>query len=222
MTNKHIRILVAEDHDLVRKGICVLISSIGNMEIVGEASDGREAYEKALILKPDVILMDIGMPEMNGLEVTTRLHDEIPAIKVIILSMFGSERYVIKALRAGACGYLLKNSQVAELETALDVVLSGGIHVSPHLVDLFSEYLRNPQRQIDPLGRLSSRQREILQLVAEGHTTKDIAAKLSISIKTVEAHRSRMMKEIKVKDMAGLIKFAIRVGLTSVERALPR
>lgn len=211
-----LRVLVVEDHALVREGICSLLRDIRGVEAIGEAADGIEAIRMAAELKPDVILMDIAMPELNGLEATVRILKKFGDIRIIMLSMYASEEYVLQALRAGASGYLLKNARGAVLGEAIRIVASGATYLSPQVANFVAEYIKNPEGE-SPLERLTSRQREILQLIAEGYTTKNIAAKLHLSEKTVEKHRASLMKQINVHDIPALVRFAIRLGLITSE-----
>lgn len=216
---KPVRILLAEDHTLVRAGIRALLESLENVEVVAEAADGREALRLAKAHHPDILLMDITMKELNGLEAAARLAKEHPAVRVIILSMHADQVYVRQALKAGAMGYLLKGADVAELELALKAVTRGDTYLSPSVSkDLVGDLLSGNTPAANPLNDLTPRQREILQLVAEGRTTKEIAARLDLSIKTVETHRMQLMERLNIHDVAGLVKFAIRVGLTQADK----
>ncbi len=213
-----IRVLLADDHTLVRAGIRGLLQGLERVEVVGEAGDGQEALRLAETLRPDIVLLDIGMPGLNGLEVAGRLATVDPPVRVIILSMHISEEYVLRALRAGCAGYLLKGSAVAELEVAIRAVARGETYLSPavskHVVD---DYVTRTGGAADPLDALTPRQREILQLAAEGHSSKEIAERLGISYRTVEAHRAQLMERLGVHDLAGLVRFAVRVGLIRPE-----
>lgn len=211
---KTTRVLLADDHTLVRAGIRGLLASLAGVEVVGEAGDGHEALRLAETLHPDVMLLDIGMPGMNGLEAAARVAKLDPMIRVIILSMHMSEEYVLQALRAGAAGYLLKGADVAELEVAVRAVARGETYLSPAVSKrVVDDYVSRTGGAPDPLAALTSRQREILQLVAEGNTSKEIASSLGLSYRTVEAHRNQMMKRLDVHDVTGLVRFAVRVGL---------
>jgi DNA-binding NarL/FixJ family response regulator len=215
---KTIRVLLADDHSLVRAGIRGLIESLAGVAVVGEAGDGPEALRLAEELRPDVVLLDIGMPGLNGLEVAARLTVLDPAIRVVILSMHTAEEYVLRALRAGAAGYLLKGSAVAELELAVRAVARGETFLSPAVSKrVVDDYVNRTGGAADPLDALTPRQREILQLVAEGHTSKEIAQRLGLSSKTVETHRAQVMERLQVHDLAGLVRFAVRVGLVGPE-----
>jgi DNA-binding NarL/FixJ family response regulator len=209
-----IRILLADDHDLVRAGFRSLVQSFHGVEVVGEAGDGRAAIRQIEIHRPHIVLMDIMMPGLNGLEATTRIVKEFPKVRVIILSMNAAEEYVLKAMRVGAAGYLLKDGNPAELEQAIRAVARGetflSSKVSQHVVSGYIQRVSGPETLTD---KLTSRQREILQLIAEGNTTKEIAKKLDISVKTVETHRMQLMERLDIHDIAGLVRFALRVGL---------
>jgi DNA-binding NarL/FixJ family response regulator len=211
-----IRVVLADDHALVRAGIRALLAGIAGIEVVGEAQNGHDIIELVDKLRPRLVLMDIAMPGLNGLEATARIVKNHPGTAVIILSMHAGEEYALQALKAGASGYLLKDADLAELELGISAVARGETYLSPvvskHLV---ADYRRRAagQDQTDPLERLSSRHREVLQLIAEGNTTKDIAAKLKLSVKTVETHRAQLMDRLDIHDVAGLVRFAIRSGL---------
>jgi DNA-binding NarL/FixJ family response regulator len=213
-----IRILVADDHTLVRAGIRGLLAGLDGVEVVGEVGDGHDALRLAEELRPDIVFLDIGMPGLNGLEVASRLNSVDPAVRVVILSMHSAEEYVLRALRAGCAGYLLKGSAVAELEVAVRAVARGETYLSSAVSKrVVEEYLSRTGSAADPLDALTPRQREILQLVAEGNTSKDIASRLLLSFKTVEAHRAQIMERLGVHDVAGLVRFAVRVGLVNSE-----
>jgi DNA-binding NarL/FixJ family response regulator len=207
-------VLLADDHTLVLAGIRGLLTRLAGVEVVGEAADGHDTLRLAETLRPDIVLLDIGMPGLNGLEVAQRLNKFDPAIRVIILSMHVTEEYVLRALRAGAAGYLLKDSAVAELEVAIRSVARGETYLSPPVSKrVVDDYVSRTGGISDPLAALTPRQREILQLVAEGHTSKDIAQRLGLSYRTVETHRNQLMKRLGVADLAGLVRFAVRAGL---------
>jgi DNA-binding NarL/FixJ family response regulator len=215
-----IRVLIAEDHALVRAGIKALLQAIQEIEVVAEAGDGRLAVELAGKETPDVVLMDIAMPGLNGFEAIERLTEICPDARVIVLSMHTSEEYVLRALRVGANGYLLKDAQMEELETAIRTVARGETYLSPSVAQFVADYVRRTggQTEKSPLERLTPRQREILQLIAEGHTTRKIADILHLGVKTVETHRTRLMDDLDIHDIAGLVRYAIRVGLVSPDR----
>jgi len=215
---KPYRILLADDHALVRAGIRSLLEKLPDTEIVGEAGDGREALSLAQARQPNIVLMDVAMPGLNGLEAVARLQKECPEVKVLVLSMHANEEYVIQALRAGACGYLLKDAATVELELALQAVGRGENYLSPAISrQVIDDYMARVSGQPGALEHLTPRQREILQLIAEGKNTKEIAALLSVSIKTVETHRAQLMDRLDIHDVPGLVRHAIRKGLISLE-----
>lgn len=214
-----IRVLLADDHTLVRAGIRALLEKLPDVEVVAEASDGREVLKLAAAHQPGVILMDIAMPGLNGLEATARLGKEFPKIRVIILSMHHNEEYVWRALKAGAAGYLLKKAATVELATALQRVRLGEIYLSREISTRLPKdfALDGISNRKSPLEQLTSRQREILQLIAEGQNTKGIAELLKVSPKTVEYHRMKLMHGLNVHDIPGLVRFALRLGLIPEE-----
>lgn len=212
-----IRIALVDDHQLVRDGLKSILLSINDVEVVGEASDGRGAIDLARNLDVDVMIMDIAMSGLNGLEATMRITEKHPDIKVLILSMYDSEEYIARSMQSGARGYLLKNSAPEEFESAIRKVAQGAIYLSPEIGDQMRRHLLNQTRSTDMLEILSTRQREILQAIAEGKSTKDIAALLSISPKTVETHRGHLMQKLNIHDVAGLVRYAIKHGLITVD-----
>jgi DNA-binding NarL/FixJ family response regulator len=213
------RVLLADDHVLVRAGIRALMEKIPSVEVVGEAGTGREALELVRSTLPNIVLMDIAMTELGGLEALPRITKDFPSVKVIILSAHANEEYVIRALREGASGYMLKDSATTELELAINSVIHGMIYLSPSISrTVIDDYLQRVSGAVSPLEQLTSRQREILQLIAEGKNTKEIAADLDISIKTVESHRLQLMERLNIHDIPGLVRYAIRSGLVSAER----
>lgn len=212
------RILLADDHQLVRSGMRALLQTLPDVEIVGETGDGREAIELVQAQAPNLVLMDIAMPGLNGLEATARIVKEFPRTRVIILSMHANEEYVLRALRAGASGYLLKNAATAELELALRAVARGETWLSPEISrHVIEEYLGGRVESASSLAQLTPRQREILQLIAEGQSTKQIAARLEVSIKTVETHRAQLMERLGIHDLAGLVRYAVHHGLVRTD-----
>jgi DNA-binding NarL/FixJ family response regulator len=209
------RILIADDHTLVRAGLTSLIARLPEMEVVAEAADGRQALRMVRDLQPDIVLMDIAMPGLNGLESAERIHGIHPKIKIIILSMHASEEYVAQALKAGASGYLLKDAATAELEMALKSVSMGQFYLSPAISrQVVDNFLRGGPTGLD---LLTPRQREILQLIAEGKGTRDIAEILHLSVKTVETHRAQLMDRLDIHDVAGLIRYALKKGLITAD-----
>lgn len=213
------RVLLADDHGLVRAGIRALLEKIPSIVVVGEAGTGREALELVRSTLPNIVLMDIAMTELGGLEALPRITKDFPSVKVIILSAHASEEYVIRALRDGASGYMLKDSATTELELAINSVIHGKIYLSPSISrTVIDDYLQRVGGAVSPLEQLTSRQREILQLIAEGKNAKEIAADLDVSIKTVESHRLQLMDRLNIHDIPGLVRYAIRNGLVSAER----
>ncbi len=213
---KPIRVMLADDHLLVRAGLRKLLESIPHVEVVAEADDGLALVTLAAQLQPDVVLMDIAMPGLNGLEATGRLQKALPNTRVLILSMHQNEEYVRQALRHGAAGYLLKDAAPAELELAIRAVLRGETFLSPAVSKgVLSDYVQRLRGEDQPGELLTPRQREVLQLVAEGHSTKEIARRLDLSVKTVDTHRSQLMKQLDIHEVAGLVRYAMRMGLIS-------
>ncbi len=211
-----IRILLADDHVLVRAGLRKLLESLPDVEVVGEASDGLDLLAQVAKLKPQMVLCDIAMPGLNGLEATARIHKSWPDIPVLILSMHQNEEYVRQALRSGATGYLLKESAPLELELAIQAVRRGETYLSPMVSrGIVSDYVQRLREEESPGSVLTPRQTEVLQLIAEGSSSKDIARRLELSIKTVETHRSQLMKQLDIHEVAGLVRYALRAGLIS-------
>jgi DNA-binding NarL/FixJ family response regulator len=211
---KPIRVLLADDHTLVRAGIRALLDKLPDVQVVAEATDGRDALSLVKAHQPHLVLMDIAMPGLNGLEATRRMVKEFPNISVLILSMHVSEEYVWQALRAGAAGYLLKGAELAELALAIKAVARGETYLSPPISkQVIRDYVRRVGGEETLLERLTPRQREILQLIAEGATTKAIAETLHLSVKTVETHRAQLMERLGIHDVAGLVRYAVKIGL---------
>ena len=212
------RVLLTEDHWLVRASLRSLLGDFPGIEVVGEASDGREALQRIPELKPDIVLMDISMPGLNGLEATRRIVKEHPEVRVVVLSMHTGERYVMDALRAGAAAYVLKGSAPRELELAIDAVARGELFLSPAISrHVIEASLGRGAEQRTSLEQLTPRQREILQLIAEGKSSKEIAQLLDAGVKTIESHRASLMARLDIHDVAGLVRYAIRHGLVSLE-----
>jgi DNA-binding NarL/FixJ family response regulator len=215
-----LRVLLAEDHALVRAGLRALIESLSEIDVVGEASNGNDAVRLIMQLRPDVVLMDVSMPGLNGLEATRRAAKAHGRSRIVMLSMHADEEYVRQALVAGAAGYLLKNSERGELELAIRAAARGDVWLSPAISrtvipTLMREFAVSAART--SLEKLTSRQREVLQLVAEGRTTKQIAHRLHLSVKTVETHRANLMDRLEIHDVAGLVRYAVRVGIIELE-----
>jgi DNA-binding NarL/FixJ family response regulator len=209
-----VRILLADDHTLVRAGIRALLDATDGVTVVAESGDGREALELIVKHRPDVALLDIAMPGMSGLEVARRCAQESPRTRVIILSMHADATHVRQAMRAGVAGYLVKGAAVTELPVAVHSVMRGETYLTPQVSKTVVDgFLREDAGEAGPLEGLTDRQREILQLVAEGQSTKEIARTLDLSVKTVETHRARIMERLGIHDVPGLVRFAIRSGL---------
>lgn len=212
----NVRLLLADDHLLIRASLKSLLSDLPGMEVVAEASDGREAIELIPKHRPDIVLMDIAMSGLNGLEATRRITKEHPNVRVIVLSMHASENYVLEALRAGASGYLLKESAPRELELAIRSVARREVFLSPAISRfVIDNFLGQEDTSKNSLGSLTPRQREILQLIAEGSSSKQIAQLLKASVKTIESHRASLMQRLDIHEVAGLVRYAIRNGLVS-------
>ena len=212
-----IGVFLADDHAVVREGLRLVLEAHPDIRVLGEASEGRGAVSEVRRLLPDVVIMDIAMPQSNGIEATLRLHELVPSVKVVILSMHSTTEHIFRALQAGARGYLLKESAGAEVVDAVRAVYSGGRYLSQKIAaNVVDDYLREGQ-PASPLQALSRRELEVVQLVAEGRTSAEIAALLALSPKTVETYRSRLMQKLGVTDVPSLVKFAIQHGLTSLQ-----
>jgi two-component system response regulator NreC len=216
MNRKKTRVLIAEDHTIVRQGLIALINRQPDMHVVGEAENGKEAVEKTKELCPDVVLMDIAMKHMNGLEATARINKMAPEVKVLVLTMYENEEHIFQILRAGALGYVLKEAPITDLISAIKAVNRGESYMSPSISKkVIEDYIRRAklgeEAGIDDI--LSDREREVLQLIAEGHSYDEIASLLCISKKTVETHRANIMEKLNIHDKVGLVKYAIRKGL---------
>ena len=213
-----IRVLLADDHTLIRAGLRMVVVSQPDFTVVGEANDGREAVALAEQLKPDVVVMDIGMPSLNGIEACRQIHDSLPGSQVIMLSMHSDEGYVLRALKAGAKGYMLKDSAEADLASAIRAVTAGKSFFSPAVSKiLLEDYMRKLKRTgaEDSFDLLSPREREVLQLVAEGKSSKEVANLLSLSVYTVETHRAKLMQKLNLHNIPELILYAVRKGVIS-------
>lgn len=211
---KLVRVILADDDNLVRAGIRSLLENLPDIEVVGEESDGQSALSLCEAMQPDVVFLDISMPRLNGLEVAARVHKICPQTHIVMLSMYTNAKYVHRALRAGAVGYLPKHASMSELEIVIQTVRQGDIYISPTIPEeVMATYFENRDELPARLETLTERQREILQLIAEGHTTGQIADILAISPKTVETHRAHLMSRLKIYEVAGLVRFAVQSGL---------
>ena len=212
---KRVRLLLADDHPVVRKGISSCLAGHDQLQIVGEAADGEEALRKARELAPDIILMDIDMPRMNGLTVTEMLRKELPRIKVLILSIHSNTEYVMRIIQSGASGYILKEAPPEELLRAIETVNNGEAFFSPEVARAaLNKYVHSGGEM--PAGQLTRREREVLVQIADGLSNKEIASKLGVGVRTVETHRERIMRKLNIHSVAGLTKFAISKGLISL------
>jgi len=214
-----VKILLADDHKIIRDGLKSLIEKHPGMDIVGEAENGRHAIQLAVELKPDVVVMDVTMPDLNGMDATRQLVAEYPEVKIIALSMHDDRRFVAGMLKAGAAGYVLKNSAFSELTTAINTVLANQKYLSPKITTVVTrDYVSQLKSQeSSPLQLLTNRERQVLQLLAEGKTTKQIAGDLFVSVKTIETHRQNIMKKLEINNLPDLVKCAIREGLVSLD-----
>jgi DNA-binding NarL/FixJ family response regulator len=214
------RVLLAEDHTIVRKGLLALLDSEAGIEVIGEAQDGREAVARAEQLRPDVVLMDITMPVLNGLEATRQIKKRFPEVKVLILTVHSDDEYIRQILRAGASGYLVKQAAPHELISAIEAIQRGESYLSPSVskkvVDGYVQYSAGAEEE-DSYERLTGREREVLQLIAEGSSTRDIAQMLDLSVKTAETHRARIMDKLDIHSTAELTQYAIRKGVISLD-----
>lgn len=213
------KIILADDHKIIREGLRSLIEKQPDMEVIAEAQDGLTTVNLVQKLKPDVVIMDIGMPEMNGIDATTKITTEYKNVKVIALSMHSDRRFVMQMLKAGAAGYLLKDSAFEELVSAIHAVIAKQHYLSQKITDVVvQEYLQNlPRNESTVFTVLTAREREVLQLIAEGKSTKQTASVLNVSVKTIETHRQQIMEKLDMRSIAQLTKYAIREGLTSLE-----
>jgi len=215
-----IKIFLADDHAVVRDGLNVLLDTQSDLTVVGAAANGREAVRQVGDLQPDVVVMDITMPELNGIEAAYQIHQSWPQMKVIMLSMHANAEHIVRALQAGACGYLLKDSAGMEVAEAVRSVVAGSRYLSQKISNkVIDEYVHHYNGRIitNPLNRLSPRERETLQLVVEGKSSAEIAEILFLSPKTIETYRSRLMQKLGINDIPGLVKFAIQQGLTPAD-----
>lgn len=214
-----IRILVVDDHPIVREGLCALLAVVGDMEVVGEAANGSEAIDMVRKLKPDVVLMDIAMPVMGGLEATRRICREFPKIKVLVLTQYDDKEYVLPVIEAGASGFISKAAASSELIIGIRAVYGGDSYLSPPVAKLLVEsyrYKASGKADHDPYEQLTDRERDVLKLMAEGHTNQEIADILVISRKTVEGHKTNLMAKLDIHNRTELVKYALRKGIITV------
>jgi len=213
-----INVLIVDDHPVVRRGLWSCLDANPDLKVIGEAVNGEEAITKISELNPDVVLMDIAMPQMDGLEVTERLHKDMPEVKVLILTVQNSRESVLRMIRAGARGYILKDAPPDELVRAIQTVNNGEAFFSPPVARIALNQYVSELDQTDPLSRLSDREREVLVLIASGRSNKEIASALGIGVRTIETHRERIMRKLEIRSVAGLTKFAIANGLVSLNQ----
>ena len=211
-----LKVIVVDDHKIVRDGLCSLIEGLFGYTIVGWAENGRQAIEVARQEKPDIIIMDVSMPEMNGIDATSSIMEEMPFCKIIVLSMHSDKRFITGALQAGASGFLLKECAFQELNQALEAVRSGQTYLSPKIAGTVVHDYRRRLLSEAKEETLTTKEREVLQLIAEGRSTKEIADKLFVSVKAIEGRRGRLMEKLQISTVAGLVKYAIREGLTEL------
>lgn len=211
-----IKIVLADDHQVLREGICSLLEKQGNIEVVAQADDGRTAVRLVRDLQPDIVIMDIAMPGLNGIEATRQICAESPDVKIIALSMHSDRRFVAEMLKAGASGYLLKNSAFQQLTNSIRTVMEGRNYLCPEIGEIvIDDYIKKlSTNETSAVSPLTPREREVLQLIAEGNSTKEIASNLSVSVKTADTHRQQIMKKLNCRSVAELTKYAIREGIT--------
>ena len=206
--------MIADDHTMVRESLVSVLQADGDVQVVAQAANGIEALERALQTRPDIVVADLSMPGLNGIEVVRRLRESLPATRVLVLTMHQEDEYVLQAVRAGASGYLVKDSAAAELLAAVRSLHAGRGYFGPQAARALAEQLQHPERVLgDPYGRLTAREREVLHLIAEGMTTKEIARRLAISVKTAENHRGRVLAKLGMRNTAELVRYALRKGL---------
>jgi len=212
--HRPIRVLVADDHTILREGLVALLQASGECQVVGQASDGIEAIDLALRLRPDVVVVDISMPRLNGIEVVRRIREQLEQTRVLVLTMHAEEEYVLHVVRAGAAGFLLKDSASGELLSAVRAIAAGRGYYGGHAAKVLAQQVHEPTRRLeDPYRGLTPREREVFHLIVEGLTTKEIARRLEITAKTAENHRTRLMEKLEARNVAELIRYAVRHGL---------
>jgi two-component system response regulator NreC len=208
-----IRVLVADDHTVVRQGLVGLLEASGECAVVAQAADGLAAVEEARRTRPQVAVLDLGMPRLSGLEAVRRIHSELPAVRILVLTVHDEQEYVLHVVRAGAAGYLVKDSAASELLAAVRALASGQGYFGPQAAQALAEQVRAPGEEADPYGPLTPREREVFHLVVEGRTTKEVARALGISVKTAENHRTRILEKLGLHNTAELVLYASRKGL---------
>lgn len=222
MNDNAITILLADDHAIVRQGLAKVLENVANLKVVGEAKDGREAVNKACQLKPNIVLMDISMPILNGIEATRQIKKMCPQTKVIILSMHSHDRYIGELLKNGASGYLVKDSTGSDIISAIDAAMKGNVFLSPSIsrlvVENFVSSKKKQSSREELYANLSNREREVFQMIAEGRSTKDIADILFVSISTIKTHRAHIMEKLRIDNISQLVQFAIELGIVEIAR----
>ena len=220
MTDRPIKIFLADDHTIVRQGLAKLLEAESDLEVIGEAEDGREAVNKVQKLKPDIVIMDIAMPLLNGIEATRQIKKILPQTKIIILSMHSHDRYISELIGLGASGYLLKDSTGGEIIKAISAAVKGDVYLSPtisrRVIDDYLTLKKTSSRE-DLYAKLSNREREVFQMIAEGRSTKEVSDILCVSPSTVKTHRANIMEKLKIENISQLIQFAIRLGIVDVQ-----
>ena len=220
MTDRPIKIFLADDHTIVRQGLAKLLEAESDLEVIGEAEDGREAINKVQKLKPDIVIMDIAMPLLNGIEATRQIKKILPQTKIIILSMHSHDRYISELIGLGASGYLLKDSTGGEIIKAISAAVKGDVYLSPtisrRVIDDYLTLKKTSSRE-DLYAKLSNREREVFQMIAEGRSTKEVSDILCVSPSTVKTHRANIMEKLKIENISHLIQFAIRLGIVDVQ-----
>lgn len=220
MTDRPIKIFLADDHTIVRQGLAKLLEAESDLEVIGEAKDGREAVNKVQKLKPDIVIMDIAMPLLNGIEATRQIKKILPQTKIIILSMHSHDRYISELIGLGASGYLLKDSTGGEIIKAISAAVKGDVYLSPtisrRVIDDYLTLKKTSSRE-DLYAKLSNREREVFQIIAEGRSTKEVSDILCVSPSTVKTHRANIMEKLKIENISQLIQFAIRLGIVDVQ-----
>jgi len=217
VAKKKIKVLLVDDHPVVRKGLCSCLKDRDNLKIVGEASDGEEAIRLVKELVPDIVLMDLNMPGMGGVQVTETLRKQSPQTKILVLSMHSNREYILPVIKAGARGYVLKDAPPDELVRAIEAVHAGATYFSPSVARIALNQYVSEADESDPQSRLSEREREVLTHIAEGLSNKEIAMKLGIGVRTIETHRERVMRKLDIHSVAGLTKFAIAHGFITLD-----